>query len=152
VVPLNRLVVGLGNLLAGSDGFGAAVVARLREQGSQPAGVSLIDAGTDLIDHLDDLPAYDHIVMVDAVTGTGRPGDVITVEEEVFSRWPESAASCHHLSPLVTVKLFRVLHPEAATRVTLVAYCANEITLGPGLPDAAVAAGALAVARLLVAP
>jgi hydrogenase maturation protease len=151
VAPLNRLVAGLGNPLAGSDGFGAAVVARLRRHGSPPAGVSLVDAGTDLIGHLDAFLAYDHVVLVDVVMGAGRPGDVVTVEEDVFGGWPESAASCHHLSPLVAVKLFRALHPQAATRVTLVGHCADEIALGPGLPEAAVVAGAAAVTRLLAA-
>jgi hydrogenase maturation protease len=151
VAAQTRLVVGLGNPLAGSDGFGAAVVARLRELGGLPAGVALIDAGTDLMGHLNAFLAYDHVVLVDAVVGAGHPGDVTTIEETVFGSWPASAASCHHLSPLVAVKLFRALHPQAGTRVTLVGYCADEITLGPGLPEAAVAAGAAAVGRLIVA-
>jgi len=149
VAPLRRLVVGLGNPLAGSDGFGAAVVARLRETGVLPAGVLLLDAGTDLLGHIDAFLPCDAVVLVDAIVGEGRPGDVIVVGERTFERWPESATSCHHVSPLIAVKLFRTLHPQAATKVTLVGYCVDKVTLGIGLPDGAVAAGAAAVTRLL---
>jgi hydrogenase maturation protease len=142
--------VGLGNPLAGSDGFGVAVIAQIGRQDSLPDGVAIVDAGTDLMDHIDAFLAYDDVVLVDVIVGTSRPGDITVVDEATFGAWPASAASCHHLSPLVAVKLFRALHPQAATRVTLIGYQADEITLGAALPDAAVSAGAEAVIRWLM--
>jgi hydrogenase maturation protease len=143
--------VGLGNPLAGSDGFGTAVLARLRAQGSLPAGVALVDAHTDLLGHIDDFVAYDDVVLVDAVLGAGTNGQVVVFDERTFSAWPDSAASCHHLSPLMALKLFRALHPRAATRLALVGYCTDEVTVGQGLPEAAAESGVEAITRWLVA-
>jgi hypothetical protein len=97
-----------GNPLAGSDGFSVAVVA------------PLLDTDTDLVGHIDTVLAYDHVVLVDVIVGTGRAGDVAVVDEGVFGSWSDTAASLHHVSPLVAVKLFRTLYPEAATRLTLI--------------------------------
>ena len=49
----------------------------------------------------------------------------------------------------MAVKLFRALHPEAATRITLVALHADEIRAAPGVAASVVATGAEAVARLI---
>jgi len=151
VGQVKRLVVGLGNPLAGSDGFGTAVLARLRERGPLPAGVALLDAHTDLLGQIDAFLAYDEVVLVDAVVGIGGAGRVDVFDERTFSAWPDSAASCHHLSPLVAVKLFRTLYPDAATRLTLVGFCADEIVMGQALPPAVVTSGVETVARLLLA-
>jgi hydrogenase maturation protease len=139
----------LGNPLAGSDGFGGAVLARLREGGNLPTDVVLVDADTDLVGHIDALHAYDEVVLVDAVVGTGRAGDVAVFDEQTLGAWPEAGASCHHLTPVVAVKLFRTLYPQAPTRVTLVGLCVEEISFASGLPDEAVAAGAAEVIRLV---
>jgi len=49
----------------------------------------------------------------------------------------------------MAVKLFRALHPEAATRITLVALYADDIRAESGIAPSVVAAGADAVARLI---
>jgi len=151
VAQLKRLVVGLGNPLAGSDAFGSAVLVRLRERGALPAGVALLDAHTDLLGQIDTFLAYDDVVLVDAVMGAGRAGNVAVFDERTFSSWPDSAASCHHLSPLLAVKLFRTLYPQAPTRLALVGFCTEEVTVGQGLPETAVTSGVEAITRLLLA-
>lgn len=121
-----RLVVGLGNPLVGDDGFGAAVIGQLREREHQP-GADLVDAGTDLLAQIDAFASYDDVILVDAVLDPARAGEVAVVEQDVLLEWPDSSPSCHDISPLVAVKLFRVLHPEAATRFTLVALFTDEV-------------------------
>jgi Ni,Fe-hydrogenase maturation factor len=81
--------------------------------------------------------------------GGGSPGDVAVVNEETFMRWPETSPSCHQISPLVAVKLFRALQPQATTRITLVALHADVLRVGPGVAASAVVAGAEAVVRLV---
>jgi len=49
----------------------------------------------------------------------------------------------------MAVKLFRALHPEAATRITLVALYTDGVRAAPGVAASVVAAGAEAVARLM---
>jgi hypothetical protein len=166
-----RLVLGLGNRLVGEDGFGSAVIEMLRGRPDLPANVELVDAHTDLIAHVETLGSYDDVVLVDVVIGgdgtpnptgeggaglpkptgedAGRPGAIAVINEETFMHWPETSPSCHQISPLVAVKLFRALQPHASTRITLVALHTDALRSGSGLAASAVAAGAEAVVRLL---
>lgn len=71
------LVAGVGNLFLGDDGFGPEVVARLAEEAGLPDGVRVVDYGIRGM-HLayDLLDGYDTLVLVDAIPGTGAPGEV----------------------------------------------------------------------------
>jgi len=144
-----RLVLGLGNPLLGEDGFGSAVIEMLRQRPDLPAAVDLVDAHTDLLAQVETLASYDEVVLVDVVIGAGHPGDVEVVDEETFMRWPETSPSCHQISPLLAVKLFRALQPQAATRITLVALHADVVRALPGVATSAVAAGGEAVVGIV---
>jgi hydrogenase maturation protease len=144
-----RLVLGLGNPLLGDDGFGSAVIELLRQRPELSAAVDLVDAHTDLLAQVETLGSYDEVVLVDVVIGAGRPGDVEVVDEETFMRWPETSPSCHQISPLLAVKLFRALQPQAATRITLVALHADVVRAAPGVATSAVAAGGEAVVGII---
>jgi Ni,Fe-hydrogenase maturation factor len=95
------------------------------------------------------LGSYDEVVLVDVVIGAGHPGDVEVVDEATFMRWPETSPSCHQISPLLAVKLFRALHPQAATRITLVALHADAVRAAPGVATSVVAAGGEAVVGIV---
>ena len=144
-----RLVLGLGNPLLGDDGFGSAVIELLRQRPELSAAVDLVDAHTDLLAQVETLGSYDEVVLVDVVIGAGRPGDVEVVDEETFMRWPETSPSCHQISPLLAVKLFRALQPQAATRITLVALHADAVRAAPGVAASVVAAGGEAVVGII---
>lgn len=144
-----RLVLGLGNPLLGEDGFGSAVIEMLRRRPDLPAAVDLVDAHTDLLAQLETLGSYDEVVLVDVVIGAGHPGDIAVVDEETFMRWPETSPSCHQISPLLAVKLFRALQPQAATRITLVALHADVVRAAPGVAISVVAAGGEAVVGIV---
>jgi hydrogenase maturation protease len=144
-----RLVLGLGNPLLGEDGFGSAVIELLRQRPDLSAAVDLVDAHTDLLAQVETLGSYDEVVLVDVVIGAGPPGDVAVVDEETFMRWPETSPSCHQISPLLAVKLFRALQPQAATRITLVALHADVVRAAPGVAASVVAAGGEAVVGIV---
>lgn len=135
--PRNRtLLVALGNPLSGDDGFGARVMERLRSAAEGfPTGVSLVDAGTDLLNHIESFAEYDRVVLMDAVLDPegklGRPGRVVALDEESLQSWSEVSEGVHQMSPLLGVKLFRVLHPEAQTRIHIIGLCVNRISHSP---------------------
>ena len=88
------LVVGLGNPLSGDDCFGARVVELLQRNGTAfLPGVSLMDAHTDLLNHIGDFAGCDRVVLVDAILDPegklGRPGRVLVLNEEAFLSWPD---------------------------------------------------------------
>lgn len=73
------LIAGFGNVLRGDDGFGVEVIRRL-EQEALPDGVTTIEIGTAgfrLAQEL--LSPYDHLIIVDAMTRGGAPGDLYTL-------------------------------------------------------------------------
>jgi hydrogenase maturation protease len=144
-----RLVLGVGNPLVGEDGFGGAVIEWLRRRPDLPAGVDLVDAHTDLLAQVETLGSYDEVVLVDVVVGAGAAGKIAVVDEETFMRWPEDSAGSHQISPLLALKLFRALHPQSATRLTLIALHTDALRAAPGVAMSAVVAGGQAVLRLL---
>jgi Ni,Fe-hydrogenase maturation factor len=78
---------------------------------------------------------YDRVVLVDAILDPdgklGQPGSISIFDEEAFLAWPETSPSVHQISPLLAVKLFRVLHPDARSRITLVGLLVDQIRRSP---------------------
>ncbi len=130
-------MVALGNPLTAEDSFGPRVLQKVRDDGLP--GVVLLDAHTDLLGQICDLSSYSLVIMVDALLdpkGTlGPAGEVFAVEQSQLLSLPEDSSSIHQISPVMAVKLFRKLYPEATTRFVLVAYSATEIRFSGALND-----------------
>jgi hydrogenase maturation protease len=120
--------VGLGNPLVADDAFGGAVVRQLREEG-RARDADVVDAGTDLLAHIESFARYDEVILVDTVIDPGRAGQVGVVEHDALLQYPDASPGCHDLSPLVAVKLFRALYPDVPTRFTLVALFTDAVRL-----------------------
>lgn len=77
------MVVGVGNVLHGDDGFGVEVARRLGER-PLPPGVTVAETGIGGIHLVHELMAgYDALVVVDAVDRDRPPGTVMVIEAEV---------------------------------------------------------------------
>ncbi len=153
-----NLVIGLGSWLSRDDAFGLLVLDRLASVKPAPLPhTDLLSAGTDLIRSIDLFQGYSLVILVDAVLDPGGkigcPGDVIVLDERSFLAWPETSPSVHEFSPLVAVRLFRKLYPEARTCITLVAHCTDRVSLQQprveALDDQVVEAGVRLVLSLL---
>jgi hydrogenase maturation protease len=68
-------VVGVGNLVMGDEGIGVRVIQAL-EQEPLPQGVATFDAGTAFQALIGALAPFAKWIIVDAVKGGGRPGDI----------------------------------------------------------------------------
>jgi len=81
-VSADVLVAGVGNIFLGDDGFGPEVVRHLGapEQPPLPEPVRLVDYGIRGL-HLsyDLLEGYSALIIVDAMPGLGRPGEIRVV-------------------------------------------------------------------------
>jgi len=140
-------VAGPGNPLAGDDAFGPAVIERLRA--APPPDAELVSPHTDLLGITEDFARFDHVVVVDAVLGHGTPGEVRVLEEVEFRDWPADSPDAHWVSALASIRVFRSLHPSAATRFSLVALATDGVRIGRAIDPAAVARGAQAVREVL---
>lgn len=151
-------VFGCGNVLFGDDGFGPAVIDRLRRI-AWPATVRLVDAGTAIREYLLDyllLPALRPrlLVVVDAWAGEGsEPGQVRQCTPRELPLGKTHDFSLHQFP---TVNLLAEL--EAETGIEVVLLVAGTATpperIEPGLSPAMQAAVGDACARVvrLVAP
>ena len=84
MTPARVLVVGVGNVLHGDDGFGVEVVRRLGDQ-RLPPGVAVAETGIGGIHLVHELMAgYDGLVVVDAVDRDRAPGTVMVIDAEVI--------------------------------------------------------------------
>jgi hydrogenase maturation protease len=158
------LVLGLGNSLIGDDAFGSKVVAQLRSAANVPLPhAELGDAHTDLLGRIDGFSEFECIVLVDAILDPGRKlgpsGSVVLVDEKSMQDWPKDSSGVHRLSPMLAVRLFRSLYPNADTRIFLVGLCIDRLAMpsedGTGacvLSEEAVACGARMVRELLQPP
>lgn len=149
------LVVGMGNVLRGDDGFGVAVAEAL-EARALPASVELMEVGIGgmhLVQAL--LDGYDALVIVDAVDRGAEPGTLFVLRPEVPELDPaapgerhEVLADLHHTVPSRALLMARAVGalPE---RVWIVG-CqpAGVDDLGIGLSDVVRAAVPEAVARV----
>jgi len=79
--PLRVLVIGIGNLLRKDDGVGIHVIRKLQEM-EMPRGVELLDGGTAGIDLMSYLENVDRLIIVDAFSALGRPGEFRILGEE----------------------------------------------------------------------
>jgi hydrogenase maturation protease len=126
------LIVALGNELCGDDGFGPAVLARVRDDPEVAPRAELLLAGTDLLGQIQRFLDYAEVVLLDAVLAPDRAGEVLLFEEQQLLSWPADAPSGHQISPLLAVRLFRTLYPGAPTQIRLLGLCVEAIAPGPG--------------------
>ncbi len=147
--PSKSLVVALGNPLVGADGFGCAVLERVRAVPGLSEAADTLDAHTDLVGQIEHLARYQRVILVDAIVGAEPAGQVGVYEERRFIDWPDASPGCHQISPLLAIKLLRRLHPGAAPEVVLVAWSVDTVSRAARVPEVAAAAGARLVADLV---
>ena len=127
------LILGLGNPLSGDDGFGARVLDFLHRNGTEfLPEATLVDAHTDLLNHIESFATYDRVVLVDAILDPenklGKPGRIVLLHEKEFLDWSEASSSVHQMSPMLSVKLFRQLYPAAQTQIILTGLLVDQLT------------------------
>ena len=79
--PIGLLILGLGNVLCGDDGLGAAAVHRLARAYALPSGARVVDGGTLGLSLLPYLEDADQAILVDAIRAEGLPaGSLVRLE------------------------------------------------------------------------
>lgn len=102
------MILGIGNPLCRDDGIGIRVVGEMRVSGKY-SGVDIIDGGAspDLFSLLD--TDISKLIIVDALRGGGRAGDIyrLTLGDENIA--DEAPASLHGMGILDSLKLMKQL-------------------------------------------
>jgi coenzyme F420 hydrogenase subunit delta len=137
------LILGCGNILLGDDGFGPAVIARLKDSHRLPEDVALVDAGTGVVDILFDISLSDtrprRIVLIDTMARNLPPGTISFLPlEEIKPR--EIRTFSQHNIP--TSRLLKELQELSGVEVTILTFEPEHIPeeVQPGLSPKAQAA------------
>ena len=90
------LIAGVGNILLQDDGVGPQAVARLQSEYEFGEEVELLDIGTPTLDFVDYLRGRDVLVLIDALSGGGEPGEILTFDKEQLKKFlPNVRLSAH---------------------------------------------------------
>ncbi|MBN2493766.1 MAG: hydrogenase maturation protease [Deltaproteobacteria bacterium] len=133
------LIFGCGNVLMGDDGFGPAVVKKLRQKYRLPPDAHVEDVGTsirDLLFNIALLPQRpERIIVMDAVDKPGRsPGEVFEIDLDAI---PESKAVDYSIHQCPTSNLLKEIRDLCGVEVTVVAaqVAKENEQVGPGLSE-----------------
>jgi coenzyme F420 hydrogenase subunit delta len=130
------LILGCGNRLIGDDGFGPAVIQRLRENFTIPADVCVFDAGTSVREILFDTILSEKkpskIIVVDAVDCGREPGEVFWLNIDGI---PEVKLDDFSMHQIPTSNLLRELRDMCGIEVVVMACQVSSSTdhVDPGL-------------------
>ena len=78
-------VIGVGNVWRGDDAIGLLAARRLRDR--LGSSLEIVEAEGDGLALLDLMEGVDHLILIDAVKGEGRPGMIIRLDLSKESRW-----------------------------------------------------------------
>ncbi|NIQ97742.1 MAG: hydrogenase maturation protease [Desulfuromonadales bacterium] len=125
------LVMAVGNILRGDDGFADAVLNRLAQE-ELPAHVELFDAGTSAIDLMEVFNGRDKLIVVDAIRGGQAPGTLYRFSPEEVEDQALPMNSLHQVGLLETLKLGELVDCKPKQTVVVGAQ-PGETGLGIGL-------------------
>lgn len=113
-------VLSVGNVLMGDDGIGPFVLKILESRYEFPANVILHDLGTPGLGITSFFADYDAVILIDAVSAKGLPGDVRLYRKDQLVRVPIPQRVSPHDPALVEALLFAELSGTCPGEVLLV--------------------------------
>lgn len=116
------LVLGLGNVLLGDDGLGAAAVARVERGYRIPADVHLEDGGTQGMALLGMIAESRHVILVDAVRTDDLPGTLVRIDGDEVMDAVRDRLSPHQVGVADLLDSARLIdcYPASVTLLGLV--------------------------------
>ncbi len=116
------LVLGLGNVLLGDDGLGAAAIACIERDYRIPPGVRLADGGTLGLSLLGLIADADRVILVDAVRADASPGTLVRLDGADVADAVWDRLSPHQVGVADLLDAARLIdrYPSAVTLLGLV--------------------------------
>ncbi len=142
-------ILGVGNVLMGDDGIGPFVLKILEASYEFPANVVLHDLGTPGLGITSFFADYDAIILLDAVSAKGQPGDVRLYRKDQLVRVPIPQRVSPHDPALVEALLFSELSGKCPEEVLLVGVVPANTELGCTLTASVRAAVVPAISAVL---
>jgi hydrogenase maturation protease len=142
-------VLGVGNVLMGDDGIGPFILKILESRYEFPSNVTLHDLGTPGLGITSFFADYDAVILLDAVSAKGQPGDVRLYRKDQLVRVPIPQRVSPHDPALVEALLFAELSGHCPREGLLVGIIPETIDLGCTLSKTVLSAVLPAIAAVL---
>jgi hydrogenase maturation protease len=142
-------VLGVGNVLMSDDGIGPFVLKILEARYEFPRNVVLHDLGTPGLGITSFFADYGAVILIDAVSAKGQPGDVRFYRKQQLVRVPIPQHVSPHDPALVEALLFAELSGLCPQDVLLVGVVPKSTELGCGLTEEVQAAVVPAISAVL---
>jgi hydrogenase maturation protease len=113
------VVLGVGNILLRDEGIGVRVVEELDRCFSFPENVRLVDGGTQGLWLIPTIQEADHLIVVDAVLGKGKPGDTYRLEREDLPKGLRMKQSAHDSDLIEALNLCALIDQDPASVVVI---------------------------------
>ena len=123
-------VLAVGNVLMGDDGIGPFVLKILESRYEFPSNVVLHDLGTPGLGITSFFADYDTVILIDAVSAKGQPGDVRLYRKDQLVRVPIPQRVSPHDPALVEPLLFAEFSGKCPGEVLLVGIVPAATELG----------------------
>jgi hydrogenase maturation protease len=145
-------ILSVGNVLMGDDGIGPYILKILESCYEFPPNVVVHDLGTPGLGITSFFADYDAIILIDAVSAKGQPGDVRLYRKDQLVRVPIPQRVSPHDPALVEALLFAEFSGKCPQDVLLVGVVPQRVELGceitPPVRNAAVPAISSILAEL----
>jgi hydrogenase maturation protease len=142
-------LLSVGNILMCDDGIGPFVLKILESRYEFPANVTLHDLGTPGLGITSFFADYDAVILIDAVSATGQPGEVRQYRKEQLVRVPIPQRVSPHDPSLVEALLFTELCGLCPKEVLLVGIVPKSVETGCALSETVHAAVEPAISTIL---
>ena len=115
--PKRVVVLGVGNVLLSDEGVGVHVANRLVEM-DLPAGLEVVEGGTDGFGLIHVVTGADRLIVVDAVKGGGAPGSIYRFDIKDAPTYPDAfKTSVHQIGILEVIHLSELVGQTPQTTV-----------------------------------
>lgn len=94
----NIVIMGLGNILLGDEGFGVHFVRWFETKHDLPEGISVVDGGTLGYALLDIICSCDHLIIVDVIKTDDEPGSIYRFSHEDMETKMPPPTSAHEVT------------------------------------------------------
>jgi hydrogenase maturation protease len=127
------MVVGIGNRLLGDEGIGLYIIDNL-SQIPMPSNVNFIDCGCDLLGLMSYLNKPQKIIIIDAIRGGGKPGEIYKFNYSKLTTMKDETQSGHQMRTIFVLGLLRSVYPVLAdSEITLIGVEPKTLELGNNL-------------------
>jgi hydrogenase maturation protease len=117
ISPQKFVILGVGNLLLSDEGVGVHVANELMKM-ELPAGVSVVEGGTDGFRLLNIITEADRVIIIDAVKGGAEPGTIYHFDINEVQSCPSGfRTSVHQIGILEVVDLSGLIGKTPRTTV-----------------------------------